>query len=327
MHTKSKNILITGCEGFIGSNIAKKLKSINKNYKIIGCGSLNKKEKLKNINKINLLDYWNKKDLFDNLKNLKNSSISTIIHMGACSSTNEWDGEYLIENNTKFTNKLIDYAIKNKVRMINASSASVYGIKGEASKNGLSDCVPLNMYAYSKLVSDNYLINNYPKQKNITTLRFFNVYGMNEKHKLGMASPVHTFNHQAREFGAISLFKEFEENNLFQRDFVSVDDIANLIIELINSKNCFGIFDAGTSFPTSFFSLANLIKNWWQLKGKNIDIKTIDFPEHLLGHYQNYTRANMSYINEKDLKWKPSKIEIKISNFLEEFNSDFGSLI
>lgn len=325
MKKKETFIIITGCEGFIGSNVAKKINNLNENYNIIGCGSLNKKEKLENINKIKIIDYWNKNKFFENINSIKKSQIKAIIHMGACSSTNEWDGEYLMENNTFYTNKLIDYSIQNKIRLIHASSASVYGIKGEAAKTDISDCIPLNMYAYSKLISDNYLINNYPKQKYITSLRFFNVFGINERHKLGMSSPVHTFNHQARKFGAINLFKEFEENNLFQRDFVSVNDIANLIIELIDSKNCFGIFDAGTSSPTSFFSVANLIKNWWKIKGKNIDINKIDFPDQLLGHYQRYTRANMSYIKTKNLKWKPSKIETQISKFLEEYNSDFIS--
>lgn len=323
LEKKEKFIIITGCEGFIGSNIAKKINNLKQNYKIIGCGSLNKKEKLENINNVKIIDYWNKNKFFENLKSIKSSQIKAIIHMGACSSTNEWNGEYLMENNTAYTNKLIDYSIKNNIRLIHASSASVYGIKGEASKTSISDCIPLNMYAYSKLISDNYLINNYPKQRNITALRFFNVFGINEKHKLGMASPVHTFNHQAREFGAIGLFKEFEESSIFQRDFISVNDIANLIIELIDKKNCFGIFDAGTSSPSSFFLIANLIKNWWQLKGKNININEIDFPDQLLGHYQTYTRANMSYINIKKFKWRPSKIEMQISNFLEEFNSDF----
>lgn len=319
MLSKKKNILITGCEGFIGSNIAKKLKSINKNYKIIGCGSLNKKEKLKNINKINLLDYWNKKDLFDNLKTLKNSSINTIIHMGACSSTNEWDGEYLIENNTKFTNKLIDYAIKNRVRMIHASSASVYGIRGK-STNDFNNCIPINMYAYSKLISDNYLINKYPKQKYVTSLRFFNVYGMNEEHKIGMASPVHTFNKQVISSGKINLFKEKDESNLFMRDFVSVEDISNLIMELLAKNSCFGVFDAGTSKPTSFQEIALNIKNWWESKDRVVEINKIEFPKNLEGCYQTYTCADMSFIFKKNMQWRPNNTNSQIAKFLEEYN-------
>ena len=57
-------IIITGCEGFIGSNVAKYFTEENPKYNLIGCGSLNSKQKFFNINQLNLIDYWDKDELF-----------------------------------------------------------------------------------------------------------------------------------------------------------------------------------------------------------------------------------------------------------------------
>ena len=317
---QKKIILITGIEGFIGSNIAKFLLEKDDKVFIIGCGSLNRKEKLENINSIRLLDYWDKSELFKNLESLDYADLKYIIHMGACSSTDEWDGKYLIENNTRFSNKLIDYAIRNNIKMVHSSSASVYGLKGRFSEEDNGKLFPLNMYAYSKLLTDNYLQVRYPKQKLITALRFFNVYGKNERHKYGMASPVHTFNEQARMNSEIRLFNEQNPESLFKRDFIAVEEIVSLIFEVLKNDNCYGVFDAGTANPISFNKIAYLIKNYWDENGKNINIKEIDFPDKLKGYYQSYTCADMNYIALKNLNWEANQPEVNIRRFLSSYN-------
>ena len=57
---------------------------------------------------------------------------------------------------------------------------------------------PLNMYAKSKLLFDEFLIENFDINSEIIGLRYFNVYGNNEDHKLNMASPIHNFFHQIK---------------------------------------------------------------------------------------------------------------------------------
>ena len=114
-----KNILIiTGCEGFIGSNVATYFSENNPKYNLIGCGSLNSKEKFFNINKLNLIDYWDKNELFEHLDKINHKTIAGIIHLGACSSTDNWDSKYLLANNTRFSNNLVDLGIQKEIRMI-----------------------------------------------------------------------------------------------------------------------------------------------------------------------------------------------------------------
>ena len=55
------------------------------------------------------------------------SEISTLFHLGACSSTTETDEEYLNDNNLGYTRELCQWSLQNNVRFVYASSASTYG--------------------------------------------------------------------------------------------------------------------------------------------------------------------------------------------------------
>ena len=317
-----KNILIiTGCEGFIGSNVAKYFNEANPKYNLIGCGSLNSKKKFFNINQLNLIDYWDKDELFKNLNKIDYKTLAGIIHLGACSSTDNWDSKYLLANNTRFSNDLVDLCLQKEIRMIHASSASVYGIKGEQNKEYPNHAIPINMYALSKLLTDKYINFHYPDQNLITSLRFFNVFGLNENHKLGMASPIHTFNEQAKSSSIIKLFKEISDTKLYQRDFINVTDIAKLISILFPRRDLRSIYDAGSGDTTSFKQVANEVAKWWNRNGKTVEIKEIDFPSKLKGSYQKYTRANMSYLDSLSIDWKPKSTIKAIEDFLNKTNT------
>ena len=106
---KKDTLIITGCEGFIGSNLAKLFLIKYKHLKLIGCGNLNNKEKFFNINNLELVEYWNRDELFINLDKINKNRLLGIVHLGACSSTTEWRGDYLISNNTRYSNSLIDF--------------------------------------------------------------------------------------------------------------------------------------------------------------------------------------------------------------------------
>ncbi len=316
-----KNILlITGCEGFIGSNVATYFAVNNPKYDLIGCGSLNSKEKFFNINKLNLIDYWDKAELFENLNAINHKTLAGIIHLGACSSTDNWDSKYLLSNNTRFSNKLVDFCIQKEIRMIHASSASVYGLKGEQNMEDQKHLVPINMYALSKLLTDKYITFHYPNQNLITSLRFFNVFGINENHKLGMASPIHTFNEQAISSSVIKLFKENSDTKLYQRDFIHVNDIAQLISILLPRRDLESIYDVGSGKATSFREVAKAVAKWWHINGKSVEIKSIEFPSKLKNSYQKYTCANMSYLDSLNIDWKPISTIKAIEDFLNKTN-------
>ncbi len=125
----------------------------------------------------------------------------------------------------------------------------------------------------------------------IQGFRYFNVYGDGEDHKGNQASPVSKFTKEIRETGELNLF---EGSDKFLRDFVCVDDIVDIVL---NNDAPSGIYDIGTGNPISFQEVAELVA-----KKENGKINTIPFPDHLVGKYQTYTCADMSWLKNYNFK-------------------------
>jgi ADP-L-glycero-D-manno-heptose 6-epimerase len=98
---------------------------------------------------------------------------------------------------------------------------------------------------------------------------------------------VSKFTWQIRKQGYLNLF---EGSDNFLRDFVCVKDVVRLA--LYNNKPS-GIYDLGTNNPVSFQYVAEQVA-----KKEGGEIRYVPFPDHLKGKYQDYTCANMSWIQE-----------------------------
>ena len=278
-------IIVTGGAGFIGSNIVKGLN--NRGIEdIIIVDSLKHSEKHLNLNSLKFKDFLSKEIFLDKLDSIGN--ISAVSHQGACSDTMETDGDFMMKNNYEFSKQLYNFCSKKEIKFIYASSASVYGNGDKGFKEDVSSEYPLNVYAYSKYLFDQYVRSNAASSKNqIVGLRYFNVYGPQENHKGKMASVFFHFYNQAKETGVI---KVFEGSKNFLRDFVFVDDIVNINLHF-HDNNISGIFNCGTGQAKSFYDVATAIKE--QFSGKEIKIEEIPFPEKLKGKYQAYTKADL----------------------------------
>ena len=91
-------IIVTGGAGFIGSNIVKELneKGISE---ILIVDNLENSEKHKNLNRLEFLDFIDKRDFIENLSKFQGLNIEVIFHQGACSNTMKYNGRYMMENN------------------------------------------------------------------------------------------------------------------------------------------------------------------------------------------------------------------------------------
>ncbi len=195
-------IIVTGCNGFIGSNLVVKLNELGIKD-IIGVDDLSKKDNLANIAHSELTELLDVKDFendyLDQNKNI--DQVTHIFHQGACSDTMEWDAEYMMKNNYSFSQKLLDLAEKNSVSFIYASSASVYG-DGKQFAEERENENPINLYAFSKYLFDQLIRQKINESKiQIVGLRYFNVYGPNEAHKGHMASVVYHLHTQGKSRG------------------------------------------------------------------------------------------------------------------------------
>tara|TARA_R110002020_G_scaffold205635_2_gene410322 strand:- start:589 stop:1434 length:846 start_codon:yes stop_codon:yes gene_type:complete len=254
-------ILVTGAEGFIGSNV---------------CNLINPSRLIK----------WDleggRKTLIKNI----DDRVEAIIHMGAISSTQEANTAKLADLNILSSAELLEYATEKGIPFVYASSASVYGL----GTRGFAESVemnPMNYYAISKASFDMFVLQKIKDNPNckVVGLRYFNVYGPGENNKGNMASPVHKFYEQAKDCGKIQIF---EGSDKYRRDFISVQDVAEITLEAINFSQS-GIYNVGTGITRSFLEVAEIIASLTKS-----DIEVIPFPENLVDKYQEFTKSDNS---------------------------------
>lgn len=208
-----------------------------------------------------------------------------VIHMGANSSTTERNIEKIMHQNVDFSVWVLNQCIKHGVDLQYSSSASVYGMRKENFKED-QPVDPRNPYAWTKYLFERHVSNLEPKSLKgirIQGFRYFNVYGSNEDHKEGQASPYHTFAKQYRETGKIKLFENSEN---YLRDFVPVEKVCQTHIDFFDVKES-GVWNVGTGTPKSFLDVALSI-------APKEAIEYIPMPEKLRDSYQSYTCADMS---------------------------------
>lgn len=279
-------IIVTGGAGFIGSNLVLALNGIGRSD-IIVVDNLRRASKHRNLNCARFADYIDKNDLFERLPEL--GPIEAILHQGACSDTTESDGQYMVKNNYEYSKRLLAFAESKGAKFIYASSAAVYGDGAQGFREEPSCEYPLNVYGFSKLIFDNHVRARLPHSPvQIVGLRYFNVYGPQERHKGRMASVAMHLYDQLQQGSSMRLFEGSED---FKRDFVHVDDVVAVNLFCLQS-GARGIFNCGSGEARSFVAVAEALR---AKHGSGV-LETIPFPDDLRGKYQRYTAADLTQL-------------------------------
>jgi ADP-L-glycero-D-manno-heptose 6-epimerase len=285
-------IIVTGGAGFIASNLVKQLNNTYSNMPITVVDDLTDGTKFKNIADCSIADYLDQNEFLDKLKENKIfSNLKAVFHQGACSVTTEWNGRFMMDNNYEYSKILLHYCLARKIPFIYASSAAIYGL-GTIFKEEPAYEKPVNVYAYSKYLFDQYVRSIFNEIKSqVVGLRYFNVYGPKEGHKGNMASVVLHADKQLKNTGVINLFEGTDgyANGEQLRDFVYVDDAVAVNLWFLESKKN-GIYNVGTGKCESFNTLAQAVIDFYGYG----EIRYIPFPEHLRACYQNFTQADLS---------------------------------
>lgn len=298
-----KSIIVTGAAGLIGSGVVRYLNDKG-HTRLILVDDLDHPGKEKNLEGKQYETLLPIKGLFQWLKG-RESEIGAFIHLGACSDTMEQNEKFLRDNNTLYTQKLAEYALKNGQRFIYASSAATYGdgSKGFSDEHDLLESLqPLNLYGKSKHDFD-----LWAKKEGVLDqmvgLKYFNVFGPNENHKGRMASMVYKMIPVVQQEGVIRLFKSSEPEKFGDgdqcRDFIYVKDAVKMTCDFLQESRG-GIFNIGRGKPTTWNELAEAV---FKALNKTPQIEYIEMPTDLVKQYQNYTCADMSkYSQDKELK-------------------------
>jgi len=283
---------VTGGAGFIGSHLTKNL--VERGNEVIVIDNLNtgKKQNIEKISKkidffeVDIRDFSAIEDILKN--------IDGVFHEAALASVQDSFRipDEFFDVNVNGTENIFKIAKKLGIKVVYASSSSVYGNPVSIPIKENDDKNPFNPYAKTKLEDDK-LAEKYAKNGlKVIGLRYFNVFGPR----------------QSKEYaGVIKLFLEriqqslpplINGDGLQVRDFVYVDDVVNANILSMESNIDSGFFNIGTNSVISVLDLANIIIKFSGLKLKPIHKTAV--PGDVKATQADITKAKMM------LKWKPT---------------------
>lgn len=316
------SIVITGAAGMIGSGVVRHLNDLGL-FRLVLVDDLKQGEKWKNLVGKNFIQLISKHTFFSWLEG-RESEISAVVHLGACSDTMETNADYLMDNNVRFSIRLAEWALSHQKRFIYASSAATYGngSRGfEDHEESLEELAPINMYAFSKHLFDLWMKQEKGLQKAVG-LKYFNVFGPNEYHKGRMASMILKMTATVQTKGVLSLYKSNDPDRFQdgeqQRDFIYVKDAVRMTCQFLFKEyaNCTGIFNIGRGEPVTWNALALAL---FKSLGQKPNICYIDMPSDVSSQYQNYTCADMRKWKEKFPHWIPDSIEHSIEDYVQNY--------
>ena len=291
---------VTGGAGFIGSHLTKNL--VERGNEVIVIDNLNtgKKQNIEKISKkidffeVDIRDFSAIEDILKN--------IDGIFHEAALASVQDSFRipDEFFDVNVNGTENIFKIAKKLGIKVVYASSSSVYGNPISIPVKENDDKNPFNPYAKTKLEDDK-LAEKYAKNGlKVIGLRYFNVFGPR----------------QSKEYaGVIRLFLEriqqglsplINGDGLQVRDFVYVDDVVNANILAMESDVDSEFFNIGTGNIISILDLATMIIKFSGLKLK--PMHQLAVPGDVKATQADITKAKMM------LKWKPTT---SIENWLK----------
>ncbi len=324
-------IIITGGAGFLGSNLAAGLHEKGHNNIVI-CDTLGSDDKWRNIAKREIRDIVRPENLMRYL-DLHGEVIEAIFHMGAISSTTEWDADLIIENNFTLSRRLWMWCAEKNVRFIYASSAATYGNGHEGFQDNdtpeaLSLLRPMNPYGWSKHLFDrriSRIIHGIPDKVQERAppqwagLKFFNVYGPNEYHKKEQMSVVCKLVPQVAAGASARLFRsnnaDYKDGGQI-RDFVYVQDCVDVMMWLYENPKVSGLYNVGSGKGRSFNDLAHAV---FKAVGKPTKINYIEMPKELSDRYQYYTQADIGKLRKAGYTKPFTELEEGVRRYVQDF--------
>jgi len=246
--TKQKKIVVTGSRGFIGTHLMRALPNA------VGW------------------DIRDGKDIFSPEFMEETKDADVIIHLAAQVSVSQSikDPEFTLALNTKGTLRVLLAAEQNRAKVIFPSSASVYKIVGRTAIRETDELEVNNPYGQSKIECE-YLCAAFRYRLTIVVFRFFNIYGFNPTPQDD--SVINRFLNGVQDKKLV-----IHGDGTQVRDFVSIVDIVQVILEAIKNPDFEGKFiNVGSGVGTSMNKLAEIFKKASRKKNIEVVYENTDF--------------------------------------------------
>lgn len=257
--------LVTGCAGFIGSNLVEKL-VLNSDDFVIGIDNFDtfypkeiKQNNLKNfINNKNFefhqTDITDKQELETAFEKY---NIDCVIHLAAKAGVRpSFDNpEEYVSTNISGTKNILELMEKYNIpKLVFSSSSSVYGNADyEKLSENIENLSPISPYANTKLECEK-IIKEYTEKTNLHAicLRLFTVYGKRQRPDLAITKFVKNIINDKE----ITLYGDGSTS----RDYTYIDDTLNGILSAINCDLKFEIINIGAGNTIKLNDMVALIE-------------------------------------------------------------------
>lgn len=211
-------IIVTGGAGFIGSNLIERLVKEKKNIKIISIDNYSSgKSKNHILDKRVIYLKGDTNDISYLLKKVK-KNIQCIFHFGEYARIHNsfYQLEKCFNSNFSGTQKVLNFCIENKIKIIYSATSASLGNKGEDQN--------LSPYAFSKSKNLKLIINlNKWFGLKYEILYFFNVYGPKQISTGSMSTVIGIFEQQYKKNLKLTVVKPGNQS----RKFTHIDDTVN----------------------------------------------------------------------------------------------------
>jgi UDP-glucose 4-epimerase len=283
--------VVTGGAGFIGSHLAKFLVNAGHFVTVIDNLYRGKTENLANImdrldfHKIDILDFASLKEIIKNTDG--------IFHQAALTSVVEsfTQKEKYFQVNVEGTENIFKLAHEFGIKVVYASSSSVYGDPHKVPISEDSERKPINPYGVTKL-EDEKLAEKYSRTgTKIIGLRYFNIYGPGQT--ADYAGVITKFYENIVKDKPPVVFGDGSQ----VRDFISVDDVSKANLLAMQSSFDFGFVNIGTGVATTISDLAKIMI---KLSGKPLGVVYDKLPEGDV----KASQANIE-LAKKVISWQP----------------------
>jgi len=244
-----------------------------------------------------------------------NEKVDGIFHLGIYSSSPMYKKDRsLISKAIEDFIVLIDWATKNKVKIVFASTSSVYNGNPIPWSEDMS-IKPMDFYTEARYAMER-LAEVYNKLygTSVIALRLFSVYGEREEHKGKYANLVSQFIWSVLQGRKPVIYGDGTQT----RDFIYVGDVVEAFIKAMESDVDFDIFNVGTGKNYSLNELLNVLG---KVMGREIEAEYVENP---IKNYVMHTLADTTK-SEKVLGFKAKvSLEDGIKKILPYYEKVFG---